>query len=439
MRIRTTTLVGGLLVVLTTAAPSLRPGQALAQTPVRTDALRVFLDCNFCDQDYLQVETPWVAFVRDRTAADVHLLLTRIETGGGGSRYDLEALQQGGQARRDTIIFQVEPGSTEDARRREITRNIQLALAPYALRTPAGRTLRVSAARSGDDDDDERPVGFADKWNSWVFAIGGSASIEDEQRQRQVEYFTDFEGRRVTSALKIGFGGEAEVQRETFQLDEDEDEEGQGTLKSRRESYQGGAVAILSIGRKWGLGAEASVSSSTFENTSLALRAAPAIEYSVWPYTEATRRQLVFQYSVGISSFKYREETIFSKFNEVRPNHAFVIGYDMEQPWGSADATLEAAAYLDKPSQNRLEFDMEWNLRLFRGMELEVGGSIERVHDQLSIPKRDATDDEILLELRALATDYRYDVRIGFSYTFGSIFSPVVNPRFGSGPGQILR
>ena len=429
MRIPTTPLVAGLLLLLATTAVS--------QVPTRTDALRVFLDCNFCDDDYLQVETPWVAFVRDRTGAEVHLLLTRIETGGGGSRYDLEVLQQGGQARRDTLIFQTEPGSTEDARRREITRNIQLALAPYALRTPAGRTLRITAARGGDDDD-ERPASFVDKWKSWVFAIGGSAAMEKEERQSDVEYFMDFEGRRVTSALKIGFGGEAEFQRNRFQLDEDDDEPG-GILTSTRESYSGGAVGILSIGRKWGLGLEGSVSSSTFENTSLALRAAPAIEYSFWPYEEATRRQLVFQYSVGVSSFHYREETIFDKFSEVRPNHTFVVGYDMQQPWGSADATLEAAAFLDNFQQNRIEFDMEWNLRLFRGMELEFGGNIERVHDQLAIPKRDATPEEILLERRALATDYRYDVRIGFSYTFGSIFSPVVNPRFGSGPGRILR
>ena len=54
---------------------------ASAQT-LRPQLVRVFLDCEFCDFDYLQVETPWVAFVRDRTADDVHVLLTRIETGG---------------------------------------------------------------------------------------------------------------------------------------------------------------------------------------------------------------------------------------------------------------------------------------------------------------------------------------------------------------------
>src|SRR5687768_16535263 len=97
-----------------------------AQTPPRQDALRVFLDCDFCDFSYLQVETPWVSFVRDRTAGDVHVLMTRIETGGGGQRYDLEVLAQDNPARRDTIVFSTEPSATDDARRREIARNIQL-------------------------------------------------------------------------------------------------------------------------------------------------------------------------------------------------------------------------------------------------------------------------------------------------------------------------
>jgi hypothetical protein len=412
---------------------TLLAGTAQAQAPTRTDPVRVFLDCEFCDLNYLQVETPWVAFVRDRTAGDVHLLLTRIETGGGGQRYDLEVLPAANPSRRDTLIFQTPPNATEDARRAEIARNIQLALVPYALRTEAGRSLRLAPVKR-DEDDEDRPRTGRDPWKAWVFEVSGGSSLQKEQRQSEAQFEGSLEGRRVTSLLKLGFEANAEFQRSRFDLD-DED----STITSTFENYDGGAVIVHSIARKWGLGAEVSASSSTFRNTRFAIRAAPAIEYSLWPYEVATRRQLVFQYSVGISSFKYREETIFDKISEVRPNHTFVIGYDVRQPWGSANASLEAAAYLDDMQQNRIELDAEWNLRLFRGMELEFGGSIERIRDQLSIPKRDATPEEILLERRALATDYRYDVRIGFSYTFGSIFSPVVNPRFGSGPGSILR
>jgi hypothetical protein len=404
-----------------------------AQAALRREPVRVFLDCEFCDFEYLRVETPWVEFVRDRTAGDVHLLLTRIETGGGGQQYQLAVLPVDG-SRRDTLIFQTEPSATEDTRRREITRNVQLALVPYALRTEAGRNLRLMPSRASEAPED-RPGPSRDPWHSWVFEVSGGASVRNEERQSNASFDGGLDGRRVTSLLKLGFEASADYDRSRFELDDDS----AGALVSTAESYDGGLVAVRSIGRKWGLGAEASVASSTFRNTRFALRAAPAIEYSLWPYEEATRRQLVFQYSVGISSFAYREETIFDKLEETRPNHTFVISYDVRQPWGSADASLEAAAYLDDRQQNRLELDAEWNLRLFRGMELEFGGSVERVRDQLSIPKRDATPEEILLERRALATDYRYDMRVGFSYTFGSIFSAVVNPRFGSGPGDILR
>jgi hypothetical protein len=420
-------------IVLALTLLALLSGGAGGQSTPRAEPVRVFLDCNFCDSDYLQVETPWVAFVRDRTAGDVHILLTEIGTGSGGLRYQLEVIPQGGSARRDTVFFATQPSETSDARRSEITRNIQLALVPYAIRTEAGRGLRLAAVRRDDDDDEDRATGV-DPWNAWVFEFGGGASAEKEERQSETQFEGNLQIRRVTASLKLGFDAFADFNRSKFQLDDDE-----GTLTSTRESYEGGAVAVRSLGRKWGLGAQVAVGSSTFENTQLVIRGAPAIEYSFFPYEEATRRQLVFQYSIGISSFKYREETIFDKLREVRPNHAFIVGYDVQQPWGSAEAELEAAAFLDNASQNRLELDAEWSLRLFRGMELEFGGSVERIHDQLAIPKRDATPEEILLERRALATDYRYDVRIGFSYTFGSIFRPVVNPRFGTGPGQILR
>jgi hypothetical protein len=198
-------------------------------------------------------------------------------------------------------------------------------------------------------------------------------------------------------------------------------------------------VLVRSLGPHWGAGAQAAASSSTFQNTQLVLRLAPAVEYSVWPYAEATRRQLTVQYSVGISDFRYREETIFDRLAETRPTQALVVGYDTEQPWGSADAELEAASFLDNARQHRLEFDASVDLRLVRGLVLQVGGNAQLIRDQLAIVKRNATPEEILLQRRALLTDYRYRAYVGVRYTFGSIFSSVVNPRFGTGPGQILR
>jgi hypothetical protein len=188
-----------------------------------------------------------------------------------------------------------------------------------------------------------------------------------------------------------------------------------------------------------GLGIEGTIGSATFDNLARVTRIAPAIEFSVFPYEEVQRRQLVVQLSAGVSAFDYRERTLFDQMSETRPTSSLVIGYDTRQPWGSAEATLEGAAFLHDVQRHRLVFDYDASFRITTGLNFDIGGSASLVRDQLNIPARDATPEEILLELRELGTDYRYNLRVGLSYTFGSIFNTVVNPRFGSGPGSILR
>jgi hypothetical protein len=424
------------LVALTAApaAPAVTHAQQ-SPAPARSaaEALRVFVDCDFCDFDYLRVETPWVDFVRDRTVADVHLLITRQQTGAGGSLYTIHALGQGAfRGRQDTLAYSTEPAATQDARRSELARNVQLGLVPYVLRTARGRTLRV--ATPGRAEAARAPtVTTRDPWNAWVFEVESGASLEREQQQSEVSASGELGARRITEALKLGAGVEGNFERSRFTLDDGR------IVTNLRESYEGGVVAVKSMGGHWGTGAELLVGSSTFQNTRLAVRVAPAVEYSVWPYAEATRRQLTIQYSVGSSAFRYREETIFGRLSETRPTQALVVGYDVRQPWGSAEVTTEASSFLDDRAQYRLVGDAELRLRIVRGLQLEVGGNAALIRDQLSIVKRDATPEEILLQRRALRTDYRFDTYIGLSYTFGSIFNSVVNPRFGTGPGDILR
>lgn len=70
------------------------------------------------------------------------------------------------------------------------------------------------------------------------------------------------------------------------------------------------------------------------------------------------------------------------------------------------------------------------NLRLFRGLSLDLFGDASRVRDQINLPAGDATEEDVLLRIRELQTGFEYGFSFGFSYTFGSIFSNVVNPRF---------
>ena len=49
----------------------------------------------------------------------------------------------------------------------------------------------------------------------------------------------------------------------------------------------------------------------------------------------------------------------------------------------------------------------------------------------MGLRKGDASLDEVLLRRTELATDFEYSMSLGLSYTFGSVYSNVVNPRFG--------
>jgi hypothetical protein len=75
------------------------------------------------------------------------------------------------------------------------------------------------------------------------------------------------------------------------------------------------------------------------------------------------------------------------------------------------------------------------NARLFKGFSLSLFSSIGLVHDQLYLPKGAATDEEILLQRRQLETSYRYYAGVSLTYSFGSIFNNIVNPRFDGASG----
>jgi hypothetical protein len=64
-------------------------------------------------------------------------------------------------------------------------------------------------------------------------------------------------------------------------------------------------------------------------------------------------------------------------------------------------------------------------------LSANVGASISWVRDQISLSAEEASEDQILLGSRRLPTDYEFGVFLGLSYTFGSIYNSVVNPRFG--------
>ena len=72
-------------------------------------------------------------------------------------------------------------------------------------------------------------------------------------------------------------------------------------------------------------------------------------------------------------------------------------------------------------------------MRLFKGFSFNVFAEYTKIKDQIALRKGAASIEEVLLRLRQLATDYSYYYGFGISYSFGSIFDNIVNPRFSGG------
>lgn len=408
----------------------LQPGlyaQEPAVPPPEPEALRVFLDCqNFpCDFDHFRREIPFVNWVRDRRDAQVHILGTSQRTGGGGLEFTLTFIGSGTFAgKTDTLKYVSRNTDTEAEVRDGQVQALKLGLMRYVALTPAAGRIKISYTPAST----QAPAGpVADPWNYWVFRISIGGSINGESRQRGFSVNGSFSASRVTEELKITLRSSARYSRSEFELDT-----ATTFITTQREINTDGLLAI-SMGNHWSSGIVGSVRSLTRLNQKLALELGPAVEFNIFPYSESTRKQLSIMYSAAVSHFRYEEETIFDKTEETLPRHRLEISAEARQPWGSLNASLEGSQFLHDPARHQISLFGGTQIRLFRGLSLNLFGSVARIKDQLYLSKAGVSPEEILVRRRQLGTDYRYFANLGFSYTFGSRFSNVVNPRMGGG------
>lgn len=427
--------LSGILTALLLSTPS----SAFAQTPPAaatppagtTQAmprLRVFLDCE-CFTDYLREEIDWVNFVRDAADANVHVLGRTQETGGGGREHVLRFVGAGAFQGIDRELRAVTvAGEPEDGLRRAVLRTVSIGLLGYLAQEglPEGFDVSVRTPQAADPGD--RQAG-RDPWNFWVFSLRGSGSYQSEQTSRERQFEGSASADRVTSEWNISFGVDFEHQTEQFDLDEDE------PLEAKRRSKEFDGFLAKSLGPHWSFGMDGSVSSSTFGNQRFSASFGPAVEYSVFPYKDYATRQLVAQYQVGGVHQKYNEITLFGKLKETLAAHEASVRFDARQRWGSIQSSLEWSQYLHDLSKHRLELNSDVSFRITRGLSVNFEIEASRIHDQLSLPRRTASAEEVLLRLRELQSSYEVNFDISLTYSFGSLFNNVVNPRFRRGGG----
>ena len=368
--------------------------------------------------------------MRDRTLADVHLIVTSSQTGGGGRVYALDFVGLDALEGQDDVLpYTSASTDTEAENLAGLTNVIGAGLARYSslIGRPVGFTVE-----GGGNDGTGSLVGadqVEDPWNFWVFEVSADLDFDGEETEKSRRQSGSFEARRTTDIWKV----EIDV-RGNFSRDERELEDGE-VITDDRTNWNAGVLMAYALADHWSLGLLGGAGASTRRNQEFGADGAVSLEYSFFPYLQAPRRSLTARYDVGLTYFDWEEETIFFETEELRPQQALRLELFQLQPWGESRVSLDGRQFLNDLSQWSVSLRGDLEIRLVRGLELELEGDLELIEDQIFISREGLTDEEILLGRFERPTSYSYEFSVGLSFEFGSIYNNVVNNRFDRGFG----
>lgn len=389
------------------------------------DSIRLFIDCQRCDESYIRQEIAFVNYVRDKEDSDLHLLITQQRTGSGGTEYTLRFLGREDFAGRDNRLKYISAESdTEDEERKGLVRIIKIGLVGYISQTPALDHLSISY----DQPETAQSTAKEDKWNYWVFEVNGRSYFSGESSQSSLYLSFGGSADRVTKDWKINTRINYDYNRRTFSETDSLGNKTTEIYTTESENFDGNVVKSLTD--HWSAGIFTEMRSSTRRNIDLSASISPGIEYNIFPYEEYAEHEINFVYMISAGYFDYEETTIFNKNTQMLVRQQVRADMEFTQTWGEIEGRVNASTYLHDLSKNRVETRLEFDFRIFRGLSLNLSGRYSLINDQLSIPKGDISDAEQLLNLRQQATSYSYGGSIGIEYSFGSIYNNVVNPRF---------
>ncbi len=384
--------------------------------------LKIFLDCNSCDNTYIKQNLANVEFVRDQNFADVHLFFTTQRTGSDGRSYEIEFIGRNAFEKfQDTLSFSTDTNMTGDDIRQRILKYIKLGLVRFWVKQGSVDNISVTVTKPEKDDEEKKEE--KDPWNYWVFRIGANGWFNGQETSKFSNINFDVTAKRVTEKNKFFLRLGLSENKSTFSFEDDEII----SIQSSKSIY---TSDIISINDHWSVGAFARLGSSVFRNKDFYWSLRPAIEYNFFKYSESSKKQLTLSYRNGVVYNNYIEQTIFGEEKEHLWEHELSLGGSVNQKWGSISGEASYEQFLHDTTLNSLSFFVGTNVRLFKGFSLNLRGNYRITRNQIELPAGDISLEELLLQQQQLKSGYNYFVSVGLSYSFGSIYNTIVNPRF---------
>ena len=393
-------------------------------TLFRTKYPYVYVDCRRCDYDFIRTELNFVNYVRDPEQADIHVFVTDENTSGGGREFQFSFIGRGDFTGTEyTMRHYVNPTATFDEQREAIKRFLTMGYASFMLQTPLGCNFTIAY---NDSSAIARTKEGKDPWDYWIFQTYlGGINVELESNQRSFNSRWGIFADRVTDKWKFRIRPYFNYNTVFIKTSETSD-----PVRSRQHRHGLENYAIKSLTDHWSAGLFGTYLTESGRNIRHEILFSPGIEYSLFPYDQATRKAITLTYMLRSGFYDYYEETIFGKTREMLYSHQLKGMVNIQQPWGSIETGLIGSNYLHDLSRRRLELYTQISGRLFEGFSISFQADYNILRDQLALPRGEASLEQILLSQRELATDFAFSGTIAITYTFGSKYTNIVNTRF---------
>ncbi len=387
----------------------------------KLDELKVMIDCRGCDDSYMRQNSLFLTHVRDQSLADVYLLVNRSWS-ASSEIYNMEYVGKGEFEGIDfTYSADFSQTLTNNETRNGLLQEILKGFIPYLLRTNLSDQFQIIVAEEFEENKNSNVQ--IDPWNNWVFEIKGELRLRDQDTREELNYELGFEGDKVTQNWRVRIDGI--FRRNILNIDQDD-----GTaFTSLREFKYFESSVVKSLGTHWSAGIFTNIQNNTVSNLQLRMNVSPALEYSIFDYREVLTREITFAYKVGYNYQKYLESTIFEVKQDRFPSQSFSVNVRYRKDWGNVFSSVVVSNFLNDFSKNRISIDNRADIRLFKGFFVSINADFDMIRDQINLPLGDASLEDIILQQRAIATNYRLNVGVGLSYTFGSIYNNILNTR----------
>ena len=377
-----------------------------------TQDLKIYLDCDRCDNTYIK-----------QNLGNVHLFFVTQRNGSGGTLYDIDFIGKNEFANINyKVSFSTDTNMTSDDVRNRTLEYIKLGLVRFWIEKGTLEGVSVLAPTPEIVEELNKPKG-EDPWNYWVFRIGGNGWFNGQESNSTSNLNFNVSARRVTEKNKFFFNIGFNENKNTFNYD------GEDIVSINSGKYLS-INDVLSINDYWSYGVFGSLGASTFGNYDLYWSLKPALEYNFFKYNESVKKQLVLSYRNGVRYNDYEVRSVYLKDNELLWEHTISLGGSVRQEWGNLNGEVSFDQFLHDTTLNALNFNFRTDIRLFKGFNFNLGGGYSITRNQINISSGNASLEDLLLRQKQLESGYNYFFNVGLSYSFGSIYNTIVNPRF---------